>query len=537
MTVAASRLAPRGQACAAQNIALAYGRYGLALGPHLEGEHAFILYDTRRKVLLATSTVTSRLPLAYWSRGTTVAVASRVLPLARHPGAPRGIDDIYLAHLLLGSMAAPCGATAIRGILRLAVGEALLVGDGRITTRKIDTLSPRVPIRGERETDATWSALGDVVERTIRFSESPCVSLSGGLDSAAIMAAAVERKQRISAFSIVAPATAELDESRAIDALHSWWPALPLSRVDCSNENVYPDLATGELRDDPPLAPLMLFPARLRLWGAIRAAGFRTVIDGEGGDQLFSLLLTPLDALRRGDWLSLSRHLRKQSGRRAIVERSLVLPLLPQRVKDRWARSQAGTRAQLPVYIGPESSHASHMAQASEAWFEATIARPATEAIERWLSRPIPAGAYASHDHIAASLGLRVASPLLDRTFVELVLGLPPSTTLPLGNDRRFQRALLAGRIPETVRTAPKDVRFGEHVLPLVVGSARARQVLRADEVRRRLEGWVRLQKLDAILDAIPRGYTPSELLAWQLECVVTFAEWYARASKEYGIV
>jgi asparagine synthetase B (glutamine-hydrolysing) len=156
---------------------------------------------------------------------------------------------------------------------------------------------------------------------------------------------------------------------------------------------------------------------------------------------------------------------------------------------------------------------------------------------QRWLSLPAVVGAYRSHEHVAASLGLKIASPLLDREVVELVLGLPPAVLLPRGQDRRFQRALLEGKIPDSVRTSPKDIRLAEELLPAIVSSPKARSFLASRAVREQLAGWVRFEKVNAIFDAIARGYRPSSTLAWQLECLVTFAEWYSRASAEYGVV
>jgi asparagine synthase (glutamine-hydrolysing) len=534
--VAQSRLVSGGQPKAAESVALAYERHGLSLTRHLQGDCAFILHDARLGLLVAASTLTSRLPLTYWSRRGTVAIASRTLPLTRHPDAPRELDDMYLAHWLSGSMAAPPGLTPLRGIRRLQVGEALLVRDGAATTRTIDALSPRsAPARGD-EIEATWDAIGGAVDRTIRLSDQPCISLSGGLDSATVMVAALERGHALPAFSIVAPRYGDLDESRAVDALQGAWPEVPLSRVDASDESVYPALSDLELRDDPPLTPLMIFPARVQFWKAIAAAGFRTVIDGEGGDQLFSLLVTPFDAVVRGDWGAWLRHFARQPGRRAMLERALVVPLLPREVRQAWARRQARRDVSVPVFIDPGSPHSHELAEARTQRVESTLHRPAADLFERWLSLPAPVGAYASHDHVAAGFGLNIASPLLDREVVELVLGLPPSALLPCGEDRRFQRALLRGKIPESVRTLAKDIRLGEELLPSIVSSRLARQFLGSPAVRERLSEWVLFEKVDAILDAIPRGYRPSPTLAWQLECLTTFAEWYARASAEYGI-
>ena len=68
-----------GPGCAA--IARAYKDHALDLLPHLDGGFSFILADTSLRRLLASSDLTSRAPLAYWTDGRAVAVSSRLLAL------------------------------------------------------------------------------------------------------------------------------------------------------------------------------------------------------------------------------------------------------------------------------------------------------------------------------------------------------------------------------------------------------------------------------------------------------------------------
>jgi asparagine synthetase B (glutamine-hydrolysing) len=501
----------------------------------LDEDAAFILFDRRADLLLATSTLTSRLPLAYSEDGAWIRVGTRVLPLAR--GARARLNEKYLAHLLVGSVTAPPGITALDGVQRLLPGQALWVRSGALRTATVDGLRELEPPSPGTEIEATWEGLVDAVDRALASHETACLSLSGGLDSAALVAATRARGRAVPALSIVTPRSPlPIDESHAIDALRRAWPDLELSLVDCTDDVHMPDLSGEELRDDPALSPLAFFPSKLRLWQSARDRGFRAVMDGEGGDELFSVFATPFEALQSGDLVSLFQHLRAQSGRAAAITQALVLPLLGDGAKVAWAARRARTHELLPSWLRVEGSHRGDLEEASREHFEAWVHGPPVKMFERWLSWPGLVGSAATHDHHAAGQGLALVSPILDRRFVELCLSLPPRVKLARGLPKRFLRSVLVGRIPDAVRTLAKDTRFAQSTLPSILTSPRARAVLRDEQVRRRLAEWVHFEKVDAMLDAVPRGYRLAERSSWQLECLVSFADWYARAARVHSV-
>jgi asparagine synthase (glutamine-hydrolysing) len=535
MVVAESRLARHGAANDAEAIARAYRADGLGCVRRLSGSFSFFLYDAHSRFFIGTSGLTSRRSLAYWSHGDTVVAGSRLLPLLRHPRAPRAVmDEAYVADLVLGYCASPAGTTPIHGVRRLASGIALVGRPGNVRENRVDSLSPRDPPSRMGEVDAFWEALEGAVERTTRVYARPCLALSGGLDSAAVTVATTRRTPSFEAFSMVAQQLAP-HESQAIDTLERAWPALRLHRVECSSAFAYPDLAGFPLRDDPPLLPLSFLPARLQLWSAMRDAGFDAVLDGEGGDEMFGGCVTPLDALRRGHWLTLLRYLRARPNRRSLALRSL-LSLMPPIVRQRWIRRWARPGAHLPPYLVPAATERAVFEQATKQFYGRWIHRPAVDLVGDWLSWPTGVGSVGAHELLAGELGLALVSPLIDRDVIELVLGLRPSAVLSPAMDKRFLREALAGRIPESVRTLAKDVRLADTLGSRIVTSPQARRVLRDAGARERFAGWIRFEKLEALLDAIEAGYRPNEWVYWQIECALTLCEWYARASREYGV-
>lgn len=523
----------------AEAIAQQYEQRDLDLMPHLRGALAFVLYDLPRRRLLATSTLTSRRPLALWSDGRRTLVTSRLLPLLRHPRVPGTIDQRYLASTILSSVGILPGSTAIAGIRRLCAGEAILTSASGKRMVTIDRLRPRRSSWRTFDPQTIWGSLDESVRESLQLASAPCIALSGGLDSAAVAATARVHRS-LPAFSMLAPSyTAHgqsIDESAAVAALEQAWPGLRVERVDCSTCNAYPELGNFDLRDDPPLTPLSLVSSRLQTWKAMATAGFTSVFDGEGGDELFSAYVTPLDALRSGHWLSLLRHLRSQSGRRLLVERGLILPLLPRFAREAWMRRGARSGSILPSYLAPAALSRAELVEACEAHFALLAHRPALERFAHWLSSPWNVGSAMAHEMLAARFGLTLVSPMMDRGFVEWVLGAPAGSMLPHGEDKRILRLLLIDRVPESVRRLPKDTRFPEKLLIDIVCSAPVREALADKRVTARLADWIRVAKLEALLAAVRGGYRPHRWLMWQLESIVSFAEWYSRATREYGV-
>ena len=525
------------QGARAEDVALAYRRHGILCPRTLSGDFGFALYDSRLRRLIATSSITSHRPLAYWLDARRALIASSVLALLRHPHVPRALDEVYVAHLVFGLQSMESGSTPLSGIRRLRAGEALIVADGEPNVVQVDHLRPRHSPRGEgRRISTFWEQLEAVVTRDAATRPAPCLSLSGGLDSTAIAAALLRDGRPIDAFALAAPELGSDRETRTLSILEHEWPQLRLRRIHCADAHEYPDLDEFPLRDDPQLVPLSMLPARLRLWTAAHRAGFYTILDGEGGDELFEGLQSPLDAFRRRRWLPLLRHLRARPDRRSVVWQRVLLPVLGARARRTLRSKGIQADAHLPAFAEWRAGEHPAVRIALEQRLARQVRGSKYDLIHDWLSSPMTVGTALSHDHLASAVGVRRTSPLLEREIIELVLGLPPEDTLSAGTPKPFLRAALASRIPDEVRTAVKDVHLAAELSPRIVSSTRARRLLADTRVRERLAGWLRFEKVDAMQDAAATGQLRSYEPLWALECLLTFADWYARASREYGV-
>ncbi len=533
--VAESSLGPlRGQADA-PTVANAYRRFGPACVQRLPGRFRFLLHDAEAGRLFAANSTAPPWPLAYWSNSRTTIVSSQALAILRCPDVPSALDESYLVHLVMGLSAMRDGSTAIRGVRRLCPGEALVVDSGGVCVSRVDRLMPRdVEREGVPLGEAFVEQLGKAVASCSERGRS-VISFSGGLDSAALAGAGLRQVEDLDALSIVAPALDPTAEIGSIDVMQRAWPRLHVTRLDASHAYVLPDDGS-ELRDDPPLTPLALLPARVLLWSRAREAGFRTVIEGEGGDEIFSSLPTPLDALRGGHLLEAARHVLKSSGRRALVEHGLWLPLLPAVFRRAWLARRQPVAAHLPAFAVWDASSHPVIREAANEYLATFVHRPFATRLHEWLSAPIVVGAALSRRHLAAGFGLELEWPMLERGVLELVLGLHAAGAIRGGPQKSFLRLALAGIVPDEVRFRPKSMGLYTAFIPRILTSARSREALRDARVRARLADLVRFERIEAMLDGLAAGRSLNAAALWQLECVFNFAEWYARASREYGV-
>jgi asparagine synthase (glutamine-hydrolysing) len=531
-------VAPSGVASSAKDVTEAYGRHGTSCVQHLRGSFAFALYDPAETLLFVASDLTCRGPFAWWTDGHALAAGTRLLELLRYrPVRPR-LDEVFLAHTLSGFIMPEPGSTVVQGFRRLLPGEAIVARPDRISVARVDTLKPRsfaASTRPAQLYDAFWETLGGALTRAVPPDVRPCLSLSGGIDSAVVGAALARVRGSIDAVSLVAPRHADDGERSGVRAF-ARANNVNLREIDCSELIAYPQL-DGELRDDPSLIPLGFMPGRIAMWHAAASAGFNAIVDGEGGDELFDAFVSPLHAVAARRWPLAWRYFRSvERGRRTLVWDSLITPHLPMQARRALLRRSKRHLPALPSYFTPEAADAPSMRAASEQYLHSFVHRPLRSAVEEWLAWPFFLGAAVSQRQSASGLGVRLVSPLLDRDVVELVLGLPVDALLSDENDKAFLRNASAGVIPGETRQRPKDTRMAVQLDWAILTQPATRAILRDRNVRDRLADWVRFERVEGILDSVERGYSPTDRQRLQLECLVTFAEWYGRASREYGV-
>ncbi len=450
-------------------IAAAWRAFGRGLGDHLDGDYAAIIVDERRGVCLAIRDSVGRRPL-HWARSADGAllVGSTAGVIVAHPGCPRALDRAALAAMAAG-LFEDLDETAYAAVRVVPAGHLLIAEDGgaprlhRFWSPPPFETSSGIPFEAAAE-ELRLRLVAAVAERVTPQGDGlTAVWLSGGWDSTAVYGAAAGR-HTVRAVSMSYPVGDGGREDEMIAAVAGHWGDTP-EWVRIGDVPLLPpggfDLEAG--RDEP-------FAHAYDGWNAAmarasRALGARVVLDGAGGDQLFSA--TPVflaDLVRRGRWGAAAREARSHgvtAGTRRAAAWSWwrwgVRPLMPPVVRDvmgllRSGRAPLGhLERPIPPWIRPGAEGVAGLHRRARG-FVRRSGESASAAETRWyLTTPYAGRILAAQSGVALAEGVVIRSPLLDRWVVELAASRPREERAGAGETKRLLRAAVRGLVPASV--------------------------------------------------------------------------------------
>jgi asparagine synthase (glutamine-hydrolysing) len=261
------------------------------LGPQclhrLRGEFALVVWDETNQTLFAARDRFGIKPLFYaWHEG-TLYLASEVKALLA-AGVPARWDPEAFAR------SAECGhseaRTLFEGIMQIPPGHYMLAGTGHLQiVRYWDFNYPAIQIV-TRRSDADYAAevrhaLDEAVRLRLRADVPVACYLSGGLDSCAVLGlAAKHRSDRIRAFTLTFEQGEYNEEAQAKEmaakAGAEFCP-IPIRQSDLAEH--FADAVT----QSETVCYNAHGVAKYLLSRAVRAAGCKVVLTGEGSDEIF----------------------------------------------------------------------------------------------------------------------------------------------------------------------------------------------------------------------------------------------------------
>ena len=172
----------------------AYEEYGEDLVRRLNGIFAFVLWDGPRRRLVAARDPFGVKPLYWWTDGRRVALASEVGALLATGLMEPRVDRIALDHYLACRFV-PAPRTLFEGIGKLPPASLLIATEDGPLVRSSYREAPGEPLKDpERELERELAErFVDAVERQMMSDVPYGAFLSGGVDSAAIVAAMARR--------------------------------------------------------------------------------------------------------------------------------------------------------------------------------------------------------------------------------------------------------------------------------------------------------------------------------------------------------
>ena len=460
-------------------LADAYRRWGPGLPARMRGDFVLLAWDrVRREGLIARDQLGARPAFLHWESGLLRFANELRALLAMLPRRPEP-DRASVAHWITAS-SRPGTQTLYRDVERLGAGEMVVLEPGGARLRRY--WQPRyeepLDVSGGELAERVHEGLRVAVGRRLALGAPTGVLLSGGLDSSAVAAVAVEvgGSERIRACSASFPDHPIADEAELIAELRA---SLGVGGPEVAGR------ASGLV--ESALAYTAAWGAPLLSWGdfwtlpLMRAAageGVASVLGGDGGDELFGPRQNLIaEALRRGrprramalagTLPGAGPHVPRRDVAAMLASQALIA--LPRRLHSRVLDWQE--RRRQPGWLHPLTARAMRESDDPLAWkrldgplWWADVAHGITRGLDE-------AGIFEHQRNRAAMAGVEARHPLLDLDLLALCLRQPPAATL----DRRFSRPVLresvAGLVPDAVRLRPAKARFESLVVDCLTGT------------------------------------------------------------------
>jgi asparagine synthase (glutamine-hydrolysing) len=444
-----------------------YEERGLDLFPALRGEFAFALYDLRARRLLAGRDRFGAKPLV-WRRGPDgLALASDAKALFAL-GAPAAWDEDSVFHAMSFQYTLP-DRTLFRDILALPPGHRLVADERGVKIEPYWDLD--FPRRHAPADEAGLAAelrerLDEAVRLRLRADVPVGALLSGGLDSSAVAALAKTPDLFTVGFDAapydelaVAAATA-----KRLGARHHAVRVDAPRLLDALPEAV--ERAEG-------LAVNGHLPAKFLLSRAVREAGVKVLLTGEGADEIFAgyphlreEATDPADLLTRGIMLPTAPGLPLDAVRARLgfvptfleAKASLGARLRPLLSPDFLARFRR--RDPFAEFIGAfdvpgRLEGRARLDQSLYLWCKSALAV--------YILRTLGDGTEMAH-------GVEGRLPFLDTPLVDFALRVPPELKIRNGREKHLLREAVRPLVTEEVAARRKQPFFA----PPLGTSARA---------------------------------------------------------------
>jgi len=437
----------------------AYASWGEKALNRFTGMYAFVIHDRERRELFLARDPFGIKPLL-WARGSGhLAVASEIGPLLDVPGVGRGIDHARTCLFLSVGQTDEGERTMFANVRSLPAGsfarialdapEVAPVPFWRPTVKVWDR-SPQAAAREVRE------ALVRSVELHLRSDVPTGISLSGGIDSSAIIACARAvggPAADLRTFSFTATGS-EVDET----------PFIEMAAQAAGAERHMVRIEPAEIVADIDRL-IAVQGAQHRVMGLARDHGIKVILDGQGADELFAgyrphlarRLSELLASFRLPEAIRFVRAMRKLPGAGTRLIAQAFEPAVSPRLRG-LARRMVG-RPLLPPWIdgqwfAAEKAFATGRGlRASRHLFHDALVQSLTETVLPALLR------YGDRNSMAFSIESRV--PFLTPALADLAYSLP-ADRLVSGHavSKAVLRDAMRGLVPDAILDRRDKIAF-----------------------------------------------------------------------------
>lgn len=515
-------------------------QWGAGLLPRLDGMFAFGLWDAEAGELVLVRDRMGKKPLCWRADGRRLAFSSDLMALRRMSPGGETIDP-EAVKLLFSLRYIPEPWTILREARKLPAGHLLRfrAADGEVRVERWwDGPRPRRPrFATEAEAAAELRQEFDSAVAARLVADVPVGAfLSGGIDSACVVASLAAQGRRVRSFTVGFPGSSGYYEERP--AARRVAEYLGLDHTEVAVEPGDARAAIDAVFDgcDEPFADSSALPQYLVSREARRHV--TVALSGDGADEVFggyrkyrgelyAALYAGVPAwLRTGVIEPLLRRLPegKETRLREAVRRARRFVAhgarSPVERQAGWARllDEAELRALLPHCPGQPTVEA--LVAAARA--EIGEVDPINAVLHADIRLGLVGDMLAKVDRMSMANGLEVRSPFLDHRVVECAAAMPGRFKVDRRGGKLVLRAAFADRLPPDVFTLPKKG-FEMPIAHWLAGDMRDLVAHATDPTRLARHGLVAPELPAQWVRELAEGARDS---SWQLWTLIAFERW-----------
>jgi len=478
--------------------------WGPDLLPRLRGMFAFALWDVARATLVLARDRFGKKPLAYAQEGQRLAFASDLTALARLRATEGAVDPVSL-RLMLALKYVPEPCTILKGVVKVPPGHWLVVDRSGARLTRWYNLGPAFAPGAPPPNDADFVRALDAAVADRLVADVPVGAyLSGGIDSALVVASMARQAPRVRTFTVgFADAPAYYEERPAARRV--------ASALGTTHEDI--ELAPGEAvasldgvfdAFDEPFADASAVPS----WILARAtrAHVTVALSGDGADEVLAGYRRHLGERHAATYGMLPGWLRHRviepGARRLPEDKGRPAWELARRLRRFVAYAGADGLARQVGWVrimGDDEISALLLGPGAApdvaALYRAARATTGDDGLNAVLAGDIavglPGDMLVKVDRASMAHGLEVRCPFLDHRVVEAAAALPGRAKLGQRRGKLVLRRTFADRLPAEVFARPKRG-FELPVAPWLLGPLADRLTAATDPVRLARQGLFR---------------------------------------------
>lgn len=262
-----------------------YEEYDTELFQHLQGEFAFLLWDARKRRLIAGRDPCGIKPLYYYSSPQETVLASEVKAIYALRRVDRALCHRYLTGPALGIYREELSPFA--KVYPVRPGHYLVIekdGSQRECRHYRQTFEPRVEMTFAEAKAQVRERLVTAVKRRLAADVPVHAYLSGGLDSTIICGLMTQLGARFTCFNVGFP-DSPYDESHKARAVAAHF-GQEFETVACTRQQIADNIPAAVYATEMPLNNYNAL-AKMVLSKYVRSRGVKVCLTGEGSDEFF----------------------------------------------------------------------------------------------------------------------------------------------------------------------------------------------------------------------------------------------------------